>query len=218
MKQFADIKEFDLEAFMISITYPPAGMTMNLARRLVAQERPGAGSLERETAILRKALELLPIGIYETDLIAGNYGPDFASQELMEQIAEADRDEYANSEEYKVHDEEERLASGRYMLFGIYTPSHTCIDYETLITKGLRHYRARIEQRLGEKIDRFAREYLEAMLFSIETVEQYAQRFRRLAEEHPHVIVRKGGFSIYFTDLLREVQRDMIERFEMETR
>ena len=62
------------------------------------------------------------------------------------------------------------------------------------------------------------REYLEAMLFSIETVEQYAQRFRRLAEEHPHVIVRKGGFSIYFTDLLREVQRDMIERFEMETR
>lgn len=183
MKQFADIKEFDLEAFMISITYPPAGMTMNLARRLVAQERPGAGSLERETAILRKALELLPIGIYETDLIAGNYGPDFASQELMEQIAEADRDEYANSEEYKVHDEEERLASGRYMLFGIYTPSHTCIDYETLITKGLRHYRARIEQRLGEKIDRFAREYLEAMLFSIETVEQYAQRFRRLAEE-----------------------------------
>jgi formate C-acetyltransferase len=37
-------------------------------------------------------------------------------------------------------------------------------------------------------------------------------------EEHPHVIVRKGGFSIYFTDMLREVQKDMIDRFEMEVK
>jgi formate C-acetyltransferase len=35
-------------------------------------------------------------------------------------------------------------------------------------------------------------------------------------EEHPHVIVRKGGFSLYFTDMLREVQADMIARFERE--
>ena len=37
-------------------------------------------------------------------------------------------------------------------------------------------------------------------------------------ENYPHVIVRKGGFSIYFTDMLREVQKDMIDRFEMESR
>lgn len=36
-------------------------------------------------------------------------------------------------------------------------------------------------------------------------------------EEHPHVIVRKGGFSLYFTDMLREVQADMIARFERES-
>lgn len=35
-------------------------------------------------------------------------------------------------------------------------------------------------------------------------------------EEYPNVIVRKGGFSIYFTDMLKEVQKDMIERFEKE--
>ena len=35
-------------------------------------------------------------------------------------------------------------------------------------------------------------------------------------KEYPNVIVRKGGFSIYFTDLLKEVQKDMIDRFERE--
>jgi formate C-acetyltransferase len=35
-------------------------------------------------------------------------------------------------------------------------------------------------------------------------------------EEHPHVIVRKGSFSLYFTDMLREVQVDMIALFERE--
>jgi pyruvate-formate lyase len=35
-------------------------------------------------------------------------------------------------------------------------------------------------------------------------------------KDHPNVIVRKGGFSIYFTDMLKEVQKDMIERFEKE--
>ncbi len=35
-------------------------------------------------------------------------------------------------------------------------------------------------------------------------------------ENHPHVIVRKGGFSLYFTDLEKDVQKDMIERFEKE--
>ena len=35
-------------------------------------------------------------------------------------------------------------------------------------------------------------------------------------EKYSQVIVRKGGFSIYFTDMFRDVQKDMIERFEME--
>jgi formate C-acetyltransferase len=35
-------------------------------------------------------------------------------------------------------------------------------------------------------------------------------------EKYPHVIVRKGGFSLYFTDMFKNVQKDMIERFERE--
>lgn len=177
------IKEFDLEAFMVSITYPPEGMTMNLARKLVTAEHPELGNLERETAILRKALEILPIGINDTDVIAGNYGPKFAEPELLEAIKKADEEEFAESEEYKVRDEEERLVSGRYMLFGIYTPSHTCIDYETLITKGLNYYKKRIEKRLEQGIDRYGAEYLNAMLYSIETVAMYAGRLKDLAEQ-----------------------------------
>ena len=142
MRGFENLKskEFDLEAFMVSITYPPAGMTMNLARKLVTAECPGLGNLERETAILRRALEMLPVGINDTDVIAGNYGPKFADPELLEAIKKADEEEFSGSAEYKVRDEEERLVSGRYMLFGIYTPSHTCVDYETLITKGLKQW------------------------------------------------------------------------------
>jgi formate C-acetyltransferase len=37
-------------------------------------------------------------------------------------------------------------------------------------------------------------------------------------EEYPNVIVRKGGFSIYFTDLMKEVQKDMINRLEREAK
>ncbi|PWM38339.1 MAG: hypothetical protein DBX46_01935 [Clostridiales bacterium] len=185
MRGFENLKskEFDLEAFMVSITYPPAGMTMNLARKLVTAECPGLGNLERETAILRRALEMLPVGINDTDVIAGNYGPKFADPELLEAIKKADEEEFSGSAEYKVRDEEERLVSGRYMLFGIYTPSHTCVDYETLITKGLNHYKERIEKRLAENIDKYATEYLNAMLYSIETVAIYAGRFRKLAEQ-----------------------------------
>ena len=81
MRGFENLKskEFDLEAFMVSITYPPAGMTMNLARKLVTAECPGLGNLERETAILRRALEMLPVGINDTDVIARRSFPEARS-------------------------------------------------------------------------------------------------------------------------------------------
>jgi formate C-acetyltransferase len=37
-------------------------------------------------------------------------------------------------------------------------------------------------------------------------------------EKYPNVIVRKGGFSMYFTDMPKVTQKDMIERFEKESR
>ena len=214
------IKEFDLEGFMISITYPPAGMTMNLARKLVMQEQPNLGSLERETTILRRALQMLPIGIHDDDVIAGNYGPEFADSALLEAIKEADEEEFSNSEEYKVKNEEERLVSGRYMLFGIYTPSHTCIDYETLIQKGLKYYKERIEQRLTEKIDAHARAYLNAMLYSIETVIGYAARIGALAKkkmstaENPEQEQRFARMAEALSRVPLEPARDLFEALQ----
>lgn len=178
-----NIPVFSLEEFMKSITYPPQCMTTNLARKMVTEKGMYENIPDRETEILRCALELLPIGIREDDLLAGNYGPEFASDELIAGIREADEQEYANSEEYKVRGEEEYVISGRYLLFGIYTPSHTCIDYEAIIYKGLRDYERRIDERLGRECDTYGRQYLQAMKKCIHVINGYTGRFRKIAED-----------------------------------
>ena len=178
-----NIPVFSLEDFMKSITYPPACMTTNLARKIVRENPVGENIPDREVEILKLALQLLPIGINDEDVIAGNYGPQFADQELINRVAAADEEEYGNSEEYKVYDEEEYLVSGRYLLFGIYTPSHTCIDYQTVIEKGLKYYEARIDERLEREIDSYGRDYLNAMKKVIRVTQDYSHRFMNLAKE-----------------------------------
>lgn len=138
---------------------------------------------DREVEILKGALELLPIGIRNEDVLAGNYGPEFASQELIDAIAQADEEEYGGSEEYKVYDEEEYIVSGRYLLFGIYTPSHTCIDYKSILQNGLRYYEQKIDERLTRPMDEYGRQYLAAMKKAIHVTQNYALRFRDLALE-----------------------------------
>ncbi|MGI6069757.1 MAG: glycyl radical enzyme domain-containing protein [Blautia sp.] len=178
-----EISMFSLEDFMKSITYPPDGMTTNLARAQVMASDTYEWIPDREVEILRKALMTLPIGINDEDTIAGNYGPKFAEDALLSQIREADTREYGNSEEYKVRDEEERIASGRYMLFGIYTPSHTCADYERILKYGLKDYERRIDQRLEQSIDAYGKSYLQAMKKTIDVTREYTGRFLTLAEE-----------------------------------
>ena len=177
-----NIPVFSLEDFMKSITYPPEGMTTNLARKQVTADGIQQNNiLDREMEILKRALELLPIGIGDEDVIAGNYGSQFASPELISQIAQADTDEYNNSEEYKIYSEDEYMISGRYLLFGIYTPSHICLDYETIISKGLKAYEKRIDDRLMRPIDSYGRNYLLAMKKGIRISQSYAMRFHNLA-------------------------------------
>lgn len=178
-----NIPVFSLEEFMKSITYPPQCMTTNLARKVISEKGNYENIPDREAEILRHALELLPIGIREDDLLAGNYGPEFASDDLIARIREADEQEYAYSREYKVHSEEEYVISGRYLLFGIYTPSHTCIDYETILHKGLKDYRERIEKRLGREIDTYGCQYLKSMIKCIDLIVGYADRYKKIAED-----------------------------------
>lgn len=177
------IPVFSLEEFMKSITYPPQCMTTNLARKVITERGNYENIPDREAEILKYALELLPIGIRENDLLAGNYGPEFAQGELIAKIREADEEEYACSEEYKVHSEEEYVISGRYLLFGIYTPSHTCIDYEAIIRKGLRDYERRMDERLGQACDTYGAQYLRAMKKCIHLIRGYAGRFKKIAED-----------------------------------
>ena len=182
---FWKIKELSLEDFMKSITYPPRGMTTNLARKQIneSEESKALSAPMREAAILNRAIELLPIGVREQDIIAGNYGLDFADEELKSAIELADQEEYENSEEYQVWDEEERMISGRYMLFGIYTPSHTCVDYKTILKTGLKGYEARIKARMFDGIDGYGSEYLKAMLKAIETAKCLTKRYIKKIEE-----------------------------------
>ncbi|MDR1272618.1 MAG: hypothetical protein LBK04_06515 [Clostridiales Family XIII bacterium] len=172
--------DFDLEGFMKSITYPPAGMTMNYARALVEAEGENFPAPIREAHIVRKALELLPIGIRDDDLLAGRYGAEFAGDDFVKKMAAADDAEFSESDEYRLP-EEDRIASGRHMLFGIYTPSHTCVDYETIVNKGFEHYLERIERRIGEPVDEYGMVVLEAMKYSVESLRLFACRYADMA-------------------------------------
>jgi formate C-acetyltransferase len=67
-------------------------------------------------------------------------------------------------------------------LFGIYTPSHTCVDYETLINKGLIYFENQIDAKL-ENADQFGRDYYHAMKASITTARHFASRYQKKATE-----------------------------------
>ena len=60
-----NIPEYDLEAFMKSITYQPEGMSMSLARQMINEIGDEWSAPIKEARILQKALELIPIGIKE---------------------------------------------------------------------------------------------------------------------------------------------------------
>lgn len=195
-----NIPEFDLEAFMKSITYQPEGMSMSLARQMAAGETSGLPAPIREARILRKALELLPIGIGSQDLIAGNYGRRFADETYLEKAKKADEIEFGESIEYKFRCEDERIASGTYMLFGIYTPSHTTVNYPLILNKGLKSYEKQIKNRMQEeKEGSYGFAYLQAMLESIETVKMFCKRYADLAE----LMIKECGE----TERRKELQR-----------
>ena len=178
------IPEYDLEAFMKSITYQPKGMSVSLARRQIVQENPQMAAPLREAMILRRALELLPVGIGDTDLIAGNYGEKYADEVYLKQAEEADEAEFGRSEEYKFRSEDEHIASGRYMLFGIYTPSHTTVNYPQILKKGLRYYEALVNERMkSEPANSYGTMYLQAMKESIGTVRMFTGRYAAMAKE-----------------------------------
>lgn len=174
-------KSFDLEAFMKSITYMPEGMSAFLARKEFKDSGEVLPPPKREMAILRRSLMLLPIGIGKEDLIAGNYGAKFADDAFLQRCRKADEAEFEHSDEYKVNSEDERIVSGNYMMFGIYTPSHTCADYGSIVNRGLKGYEEQIRQRLSENPDETGKIYLEAMLDGIRAALDFADRYRNLA-------------------------------------
>lgn len=180
-----NIPEFSLEDFMKSITFPPGGMTINLARRTLQEsgELEGISAPMAEALVLRKTLELLPIGMHDDDILAGYYGLDFSDVRFAKRAKQAELDEYSESVEYKVWSEDEKIVSGRYMLFGIYTPIHATADYQTIIHQGLRYYEERIKVRLTQKIDDYGREYLNAMLQTIDAIRMFVERYSKLFEE-----------------------------------
>ncbi|MGM9520932.1 MAG: glycyl radical enzyme domain-containing protein [Oscillospiraceae bacterium] len=209
---------FDLEAFMKSITYAPVGMTLGLAREQIEAEGEYICAADRERRILRRAFEILPIGINHEDLIAGNYGEKFADPDYVRAAEDANEREYARSEEFKVY-EDERIISGRYMLFGIYTPSHVCMDYENILRQGLKAYARRAKEAMPSS-DGYGRDYLQAMADSVDTIQMLAGRFAALAEEQLHNEAddtRRGELSRMIAALRRvpyEPAQDLYEALQ----
>ncbi len=178
-----ELPKFDLEEFMVSMSYSPEGMTTNLARQIEREVGKKKPVPVREADILDRALQMLPIGIYDDDVFAGNYGPDFTDTRALSDAKEADEAEFTGGEGYRLSTEDEKLISGRYLLFGVYTLAHTCLDYELVINKGLKYLKEKVKDRLAHGIDEYGESYLKAMLKSIGAVQGFAARYLEIAEE-----------------------------------
>lgn len=130
---------------------------------------------KRQSALLRYYVEQIPIFIPDGDILAGRYGyekplPPVAIPKPMPGIR------VLSSDEKKLHENFRNNLSHDIW----FHRTHTCIDYGTLIDKGLSYY---VEQ-VGKKLDAQSdHEFYIAMMESLQTAIAFGRRYAVLAGE-----------------------------------
>lgn len=153
-------------------------MFYEIHERMIAEHFEELNALRvpfRQSRILQLYMEEIPIQIRPDDLIAGWYGYESAPEPLAAPaprfpfdpvMTDAERAIYARMEQdlkIEIH----------------FNAAHTCIDYQTVVEKGLAHYIGKVKAALAETPDQ---EFLQAMLMDLNTVIGYAHRFAALAK------------------------------------
>lgn len=128
----------------------------------------------RQAQLFRYFTEEMPLEIRATDRFAGWYGYE-TEPEAPEPVP--------GFPFYAVLTEEERaLRQGLAALNTEvnFTPAHTCLDYGTIVSRGLIHYVEQVECALTEEPEN---DRLQAMKLSFDAVVGVAERYAVLAEE-----------------------------------
>ena len=183
-----EFKNTNLQPFSVKDFFypePPKGSSLSLARQQLIDE----GIKEKlsppvfEAKVFSKALELLPIGIRDNDLYGAYYGEEFAGEEYMSEVTEAEKKEYDTNKDFVNYTQNEDLLASRYLLFALYTPAHTCAPYGDIIRKGLRWYYEKIDKRLSKgNLDEYGMETLYAMKETLQAAKNFAGRYAVTAE------------------------------------
>lgn len=117
----------------------------------------------RQAMIFKKTAEEIPLQIRSGDIIAGRYGFDNGVPDDIAGDADMVMPEYGRDHELS------RIADelNKYNITASFGAGHTCLDYKTVIERGLRYYSGMAGT--------------EAMKISLSAAEAYAGRFAALA-------------------------------------
>lgn len=154
----------------------------------------------RQAVLFRHITREMPLQIKDTDYIAGWYG--------FEDIVVAPKREFPHI--CVLNDEQEQIREtlcNKLKINTSFTMAHTCIDYGSIVQRGLEYYIARVEQALLEYPDDNC---LIAMKMSLEAACKFAERFAMVAKEktlQAETPEQKARFEKIWTALCRVPRR-----------
>ena len=159
------------------ITYTP------LLRLKYENELKALSPLDREVFLFDRTLRDIPIHINRGDLFAKTIG--FPRNEPMpKEVEELLEKEREFRERIKARPLSVLGAWRKYGLMSIENSTgHCMMDYERVITRGLKSYREDVEKELAGDCSESKRLMLEAMLKTFESVRAFADRFADLARK-----------------------------------
>jgi len=130
----------------------------------------------RQSMLFKRFTENIPIHIKDDDLFAGWYGFSENSGEFSVNPQKFVYNSIMSSKQKNIH-----RSMGDDLKIGVsFTAAHTCIDYSTIINKGLIYYIEKIENELKSYSND---DMLKAMKISLEATIGYAERFKALTKE-----------------------------------
>lgn len=153
----------------------------------------------RQAMLFRHMTEDIPLSVRDTDYIAGWYGYE---DDNVPAVTEMKAFPYT----WVLDDVQKRMIgnlSDDFKTVIQFTPAHTCIDFETIIQKGLEHYINLVDKALCEHPED---DCLLAMKISLAAACKYAERFAIVAKEkakdteNPH---QKARFENMYSALCR---------------
>ncbi len=130
----------------------------------------------RQAKLFKFSTEEIPLKITDTDYIAGWYGYEDDSSITIAENKSFEHTDVLSSEQKQLIKHLRNDLKTKI----VFTPAHTCIDYETVIQKGLEHYMHLVAEALCESPDN---DCLKAMRISLDAACNYALRFAEIAKE-----------------------------------